>query len=241
MRTLVFCFALLPAALLAQRRMAPGPAAPRTPVPITNYQPAVPRQPGVLPHQPGIAPSAGALGGRYLSSAWSRPLGGIVQPQQVPIIRPYGNRPYRYIGPVYYVPNAFDTYAGVEAAPVRSVGPAPPVVVNQYFGSDREDYARTEFRADARPAQPAELPGDPLTPQQNYYLIAYKDRSIYSALAYWVEGDTLHYVTTQNTHNQASLNLIDLEQTKKLNADQAVPFSIGADATAAPASPAAKP
>jgi hypothetical protein len=41
-----------------------------------------------------------------------------------------------------------------------------------------------------------------------------------------VEGDTLHYVTTQNTHNQASLALIDLEQTTKLNADRAIPFSI---------------
>ena len=69
-------------------------------------------------------------------------------------------------------------------------------------------------------------PGDPIGPPQNYYLIAYRDHTVYSALAYWVEGDTLHYVTTQNTHNQASLALIDLDRTTKLNADRSIPFSI---------------
>jgi hypothetical protein len=61
---------------------------------------------------------------------------------------------------------------------------------------------------------------------QNYYLIAYKNHAIYSALAYWVEDKTLHYVTTQNTHNQASLDLVDLTLTKNLNRANDVPFSI---------------
>ena len=74
-------------------------------------------------------------------------------------------------------------------------------------------------------------PGDPLGDPQKYYLIAYKDRSIYSALAYWLEGNILHYVTTQNTHNQASLDLIDLEQTTRLNADKNVPFTLTAPLT----------
>ena len=42
-----------------------------------------------------------------------------------------------------------------------------------------------------------------------HYLIAFKDHTIYSAVAYWVDGDTLHYFTTGNTHNQASVSLID--------------------------------
>lgn len=49
------------------------------------------------------------------------------------------------------------------------------------------------------------------------YLIAFKDHSIYSSLAYWVEGDTLHYVTPHGRRNQASLNLIDRELTDRLN------------------------
>ena len=69
-------------------------------------------------------------------------------------------------------------------------------------------------------------PGDPLVEPASYYLISYKDHSVYPALAYWIEGDTLHYVTTQNTHNQASLSLIDIDQTYKLNADRSVPFTV---------------
>jgi hypothetical protein len=82
----------------------------------------------------------------------------------------------------------------------------------------------------ANPPEPAPAvnPGDPLVPTENYYLIAYKNHSIYSALAYWIEGDTLHYVTTENTHNQASLSLIDVDRTYKLNADRSVPYSIPA-------------
>jgi hypothetical protein len=49
------------------------------------------------------------------------------------------------------------------------------------------------------------------------YLIAFKDHSIYSAVAYWVDGDTLHYFTTGNTHNQASLSLVDRDLTRRLN------------------------
>ena len=43
---------------------------------------------------------------------------------------------------------------------------------------------------------------------------------------HWVEDKTLHYVTTQNTHNQASLDLIDLTLTKSLNQHNDVPFAI---------------
>jgi hypothetical protein len=76
-------------------------------------------------------------------------------------------------------------------------------------------------------APPAAEPNDlPAPPVVTTYLIAYKDHSISAALAYWVEDDTLHYVTPQNTHNQASLNLIDVERSYKLNADQSVPFSL---------------
>jgi hypothetical protein len=46
-----------------------------------------------------------------------------------------------------------------------------------------------------------------------------------------VEDHTLHYVTTQNTHNQADLNIIDLDFTRKLNADRNLPFSLAPAAT----------
>ncbi len=71
---------------------------------------------------------------------------------------------------------------------------------------------------------PATQPsGEPLSitadDQATHYLIAFKDHTVYSAVAYWVDGDTLHYFTTGNTHNQVSLSLVDRALTEKLNKD----------------------
>jgi hypothetical protein len=103
------------------------------------------------------------------------------------------------------------------------------VIINQYFGS-QEPLGTEHFGAEpapqALPDDPPQTAGDPIGAPQNYYLIAYRNHAVYSALAYWVEDKTLHYVTTQNTHNQASLDLIDLNLTKSLNQTRDVPFSI---------------
>ena len=53
--------------------------------------------------------------------------------------------------------------------------------------------------------------------EATHYLLAFKDHSIYSAVAYWVEGDTLHYFTSGNTHNQVSVSLVDRDLTRRLN------------------------
>jgi hypothetical protein len=181
----------------------------------------------------GPVPTVGALGGTYVSPVMSRPLGGVALPT-------FGSAPAKkrspsrttvggYVGPVYYTPNAFDG-SWADTSSWASLPPQPsgqPVVINQYFvtkGSSVPDVVIPN--EEPSPAAAPVNPGDPLTPPATYYLIAYKDRSIYSALAYWIEGDTLHYVTTQNTHNQASLSLIDVDQTYKLNTDRSVPFSV---------------
>jgi hypothetical protein len=55
------------------------------------------------------------------------------------------------------------------------------------------------------------------TPEPPHYYIALKDHHIYLAVAYWVEGDTLHYFLPGNTHNQVSLSLVDYGLTQRLN------------------------
>ena len=35
-----------------------------------------------------------------------------------------------------------------------------------------------------------------------------RDGTVRAAIAYWVDGDTLHYVTTEGSHNRASLDLV---------------------------------
>jgi hypothetical protein len=90
--------------------------------------------------------------------------------------------------------------------------PAPAVI--QYFGSaDAQDPTTPTAAADD--IQPMEEPAS--TTEPSHYLIAFKDHSIYSAVAYWVDGDTLHYFTSGNTHNQASVSLVDRDLTERLN------------------------
>ncbi|HYA17829.1 MAG TPA: hypothetical protein VEF06_10200 [Bryobacteraceae bacterium] len=186
-----------------------------------------------------------ALGGQFAAAGMGRPLGGIAPSGQ----HRAGNQGARrgavggYVAPYgysWYVPGLFDwSYAtpssvavyGADTSPYLAppppvaaapmVPPAPPVIINQYFGSPPP--------ANVAVVPPDETPhtaGEPLAPVDNYYLIAYKDHSVYPAISYWVEDKTLHYVTTQNTHNQASLDLIDLNLTRTINQARNVPFSL---------------
>ena len=76
--------------------------------------------------------------------------------------------------------------------------------------------------------RPADSVSEPEPAESNRYLLAFKDHTIYSAVAYWVDGDTLHYFTTGNTHNQASLSLIDRELTERLNRELGIDFKLPA-------------
>ena len=190
-----------------------------------------------LTHPLGSGPAVGALGGGGGFPALTKPLGGVAIPgaaKRPPAAATTGSR---YVGPVYYIPDAYGTSyypdtsqytLDYSSAPVPPTNPQQPVVINQYFVTKGSEVPGQPMAANPPEPAPAVNPGDPLGPTENYYLIAYKNHSIYSALAYWIEGDTLHYVTTENTHNQASLSLIDVDRTYKLNADRSVPFSIPA-------------
>ncbi len=60
------------------------------------------------------------------------------------------------------------------------------------------------------------------------FLLAFKDRTIYSVIAYWTDGDTLHYFTSGNVHNQVSMSLIDRELTERLNRELGIEFKLPA-------------
>lgn len=137
--------------------------------------------------------------------------------------------PYAYGAPYGPPPDASSYYDG---PPGAGPGPQQPVIIYQYFGPPGPQ-AATAPEAGLRTGNDsnAQAPGDPIGTPQNYYLIAYKNHAVYTAIAYWVEDKTLHYVTTQNTHNQASLDLIDLTLTKSLNQRNDVPFSIAGQPT----------
>jgi len=56
---------------------------------------------------------------------------------------------------------------------------------------------------------------------QAHVFIAFKGH-VCTAIAYWVQGDTLHYITAQGSHNQVSLVLVDRPTSAKLNSGRLV-------------------
>jgi hypothetical protein len=124
-------------------------------------------------------------------------------------------------GAPYYDP----AYAAGPPAPGSPPEPQQPVIINQYFSTPPPQPQQNPAPAPSQTSN-TQAPGDLLATPQSYYLIAYKNHQVYPALAYWVEDKTLHYVTTENTHNQASLDLIDVARSKSLNRDRDVPFTI---------------
>jgi hypothetical protein len=74
-----------------------------------------------------------------------------------------------------------------------------------------------------RQAIPSEDPAGPLSDPVRFF-IALKDHWVYSAVAYWVQGQTLHYLTSHGSHNQVSLALVDRKITARLNAGSTVAF-----------------
>ncbi len=49
------------------------------------------------------------------------------------------------------------------------------------------------------------------------------------AVVPWADGGTLHYFTTGNTHDQASISLIDRELTNRLNRELGIDFKLPPD------------
>lgn len=139
-----------------------------------------------------------------------------------PYVGAYAPFGYDYSGYSYGYGGYGDQSAAVQQQPNTTVvyppqsAPANPVIIN--VGSPGQNgppssSAPPESSYRGPEQQPQEEPAAEAT----HYLIALKDHTIYSAVAYWVDGSTLHYFTTGNTHNQISVSLVDRELTERLN------------------------
>lgn len=115
---------------------------------------------------------------------------------------------YGYAG-FPYVYDSYDSYAYAYAPA------APPVVVEQSFHSTPQ--SRTEYVYD-----PYQAPVD----KETIYLIAYTDHVIRAAVAYWVEGETLHYVDREHEQHDTPLSTIDRTFSEQLNRDRRVEFRL---------------
>jgi hypothetical protein len=144
----------------------------------------------------------------------------------------YGRAGAVYAFPVYIGGGYYDAPQPVPQQPNILViyPPQPAPVIIQQFGSDAGRAVSygpetplpdtvSVYRAPVR--SPSENgSGQSSTEHTNGYLIAFQDHTVYSAVAYWVEGDTLHYFTSGNNHNQVSLTLVDRDLTERLNKER---------------------
>jgi len=131
-----------------------------------------------------------------------------------------------YVGGYGYPDNSYLAEPTQQASPsVTIIMPPqpPPVIINTQPAAAQpvSIYPPQAVQPPVEEPQAQAALSEPL-----HYLIAFKDHTIYSAIAYWVEGDTLHYFTSGNTHNQVSVSLIDRELTNRLNKDAGVEIKL---------------
>jgi hypothetical protein len=148
--------------------------------------------------------------------------------------------------PVFYGGNYYDYEApsapyspGTYQAPSYGNGydqmtQPPVVIINQYFRPDTanpvvRDYSNVplpEPGSQLLSPQPNNDQASTTADQQVMFLIALKDHTIFPAIAYWVEADTLNYITVQGAKNSVSLDLVDRDFSKQINKERKVEFGL---------------
>jgi hypothetical protein len=103
--------------------------------------------------------------------------------------------------------------------------PATPVIINNFYPG--ASFAHPDAGQQLAQANAEEAPA---AAETAHYLIAFQDHTIYAATAYWVDGDTLHYFTSGNVHNQVSLSLVDRAFTERLNKEAGLDVTLPAPA-----------
>jgi len=146
----------------------------------------------------------------------------------------YGGGYYDYDAPA--APTASDfQYSAQYSNGYDQMTQPPIVIINQYFKPDTanpvlHDYSNVPLPEPPRqggnagdsPVNSAVSSSD----QQVMFLIAMKDHTIYPAIAYWVDGETLNYITVQGAKNSVSLDLVDRDFSKQINKERNIEFGL---------------
>jgi hypothetical protein len=141
----------------------------------------------------------------------------------------YGGSYYDYEPPP--APIGPDAAAAYQIQGYEQMTQPPVVIINQYFRPDSanpvvRDYSNVPL---PEPAPQAVNPGDSAvntSDQQVMFLIALRDHTIFPAIAYWVESDTLNYITVQGVKNSVSLDLVDRDFSRQINKERKVEFGL---------------
>jgi hypothetical protein len=176
--------------------------------------------PAFAQHRGGVGVGSGSRPGSRIGARRSFAGGPVYVPYPI-----YGAG-YAYDG---FYANDYPTAPANEEQ--SAYQPAPTVIINQNFQTEPvrpqlRDYSNMQLPPPGTvmvPPAPA-LPDD----QPTIFLIAMQDHSIIPVIAYWVQGETLNYISLKTVPNQVSLSIVDRDFSKKLNADRHVPFALPA-------------
>jgi hypothetical protein len=141
---------------------------------------------------------------------------------------------YSYPYPVYV--GGYDASAGGNGAQAavpppdqqQAGGPPPaaPIIINIGVPGAAGGAPPAVGPPGAPPYSQEATPQEEAAADTPHYLIALRDHTIYSAVAYWVDGSTLHYFTSGNIHNQVSVSLVDRELTERLNKESGLTVNL---------------
>jgi hypothetical protein len=167
----------------------------------------------VFAQRHGAAPSVGRMHGPVPT--------GVRPPAPV---RPYYPRPVAvpypvFVGGGYYAPPVGSDYG--------YANPAPIAVVNQDFQPEPVNPSIIDYSNVPLPEPAANTDANGLRDDQpTIFLIALNDHTVVAAIAYWVDGDTLNWVSRDAKQNRMSLSLVDRDFSKQLNDERHVEFKL---------------
>lgn len=141
----------------------------------------------------------------------------------------YGSLPLGWYSPWLWNTSSDYGYGDSSYAPPASYysqPDVPPVIFNQSFVPEPVRPQVQEY-----PPQPVPYPTAPPAPVQDpnkepLYLLATHDGTIRAVLAYWVEGNTVHYVTMEHVNKTVPLASIDRDLSLRLNQERGVSFGL---------------
>jgi hypothetical protein len=153
----------------------------------------------------------------------------------------FGARPrfagrFRYSSPFFYGGFGFgpayplvssDPYA-YSYPPPYAYNPAPNVIVivppdevGYRPSPARPDIQEIEERTGYTRRDTAARP-----PEQISFRLALRDGTVESGVAYWVEGESFHYITTEGRHKEVPLGSVDREASERLNRNGQIEFRL---------------
>jgi hypothetical protein len=102
----------------------------------------------------------------------------------------------------------------------------PSVIVNPNYTPETANPVLRDYSyiPDTTPQQDSQ--SSVANPPSVFFLIALKDHTIYPAIAYWVEDNTLNYISQQGVRNIVALDQVDREFSTQLNKERNIDFAL---------------